>query len=71
MPKPRLVVSAGDPAGIGPEVTLKALAQPEVAALAEVTVAGDPAQLRAIAELLSLPLPQRLVPAGDACLRSG
>ncbi|HLQ60338.1 MAG TPA: 4-hydroxythreonine-4-phosphate dehydrogenase PdxA [Candidatus Acidoferrales bacterium] len=66
MPRPRLAVSAGDPAGIGPEVTLKALAQPEVAALAEVTVVGDPELLRATAERLSLPVPPRLEAAGDA-----
>ena len=63
---PRLIVSAGDPAGIGPEVTLKALARPEVRALAEIAVAGDPAHLRRTAALLGLPAPERVEPAGDA-----
>jgi 4-phospho-D-threonate 3-dehydrogenase / 4-phospho-D-erythronate 3-dehydrogenase len=63
---PRLIVSAGDPAGIGPEVTLKALARPEVRALAEIAVAGDPANLAAAADRLGLPAPERVEPAGDA-----
>jgi 4-hydroxythreonine-4-phosphate dehydrogenase len=38
--RPRVAVTLGDPRGIGPEVTAKALADPEVAALAEWTVVG-------------------------------
>jgi len=60
------VISAGDPAGIGPEVTVKALAQPEVRELADLVVAGDPAQLAAVALSLGLPVPERVEPAGDA-----
>jgi 4-hydroxythreonine-4-phosphate dehydrogenase len=63
---PRLIISAGDPAGIGPEVTLKALARPEVRALAEIAVAGDPAHLERTARALGLPAPERVEPAGDA-----
>ena len=66
MARPRLIVTAGDPAGVGPEVTLKALARPEVAALAAIGVAGDPADLRRTAERLGLPPPERIEPAGDA-----
>ncbi len=66
MPRPRLIVSAGDPAGVGPEVTVKALARPEVRALAEIAVAGDPDDLRRTAERLGLPPPERVEPAGDA-----
>jgi 4-phospho-D-threonate 3-dehydrogenase / 4-phospho-D-erythronate 3-dehydrogenase len=64
--RPRLIVSVGDPAGIGPEVTVRALARPEVRALADVAVAGDPDQLRSTAAGLALPAPERLEPAGDA-----
>jgi 4-hydroxythreonine-4-phosphate dehydrogenase len=39
-PRPRLVISLGDPAGIGPEVILKALADRRVEALADWTIAG-------------------------------
>lgn len=37
---PRLAITLGDPAGIGPEVVLKALADPDVTANCEVTVIG-------------------------------
>jgi 4-hydroxythreonine-4-phosphate dehydrogenase len=60
------VISAGDPAGIGPEVTVKALAQPAVRELAELVVTGDPAQLEQVARRLGLPVPERIEPAGDA-----
>jgi 4-hydroxythreonine-4-phosphate dehydrogenase len=63
---PRLVISAGDPAGIGPEIVLKALARaaPRVPPL----VAGHPGQLADTARLLGLePLPAgNIIPAGDA-----
>jgi 4-hydroxythreonine-4-phosphate dehydrogenase len=38
---PRIVVTVGDPAGIGPEVVLKALADPGVAGLAQWTIVCD------------------------------
>ncbi len=38
---PRLAITLGDPAGIGPEVILKALADPEVAQDTEITVIGS------------------------------
>jgi 4-hydroxythreonine-4-phosphate dehydrogenase len=62
----RLVISSGDPAGIGPEVTLKALAQPAVRELdVAIRVTGDPKLLRRTASALGLPEPQ-IEPAGDA-----
>ena len=63
---PRLVISAGDPAGVGPEVTVKALADPSVRTLAEIAVAGDPACLERTAAALDLPPPSVVEPAGDA-----
>ncbi|MBD0363530.1 MAG: 4-hydroxythreonine-4-phosphate dehydrogenase PdxA, partial [Coleofasciculus sp. C3-bin4] len=39
--RPRLAVTLGDPAGIGPEVLLKALADPEVTSDCEITVIGS------------------------------
>jgi 4-phospho-D-threonate 3-dehydrogenase / 4-phospho-D-erythronate 3-dehydrogenase len=66
VPRPRLIVSAGDPAGVGPEVTVRALAEPEVRAVAEIAVAGDPADLRRTAQRLGVPPPERIEPAGDA-----
>lgn len=43
--KPTIVVSIGDPSGIGPEVTLKALNSAEVRGLANWVVVGDRAAL--------------------------
>lgn len=39
--KPRIVVTLGDPAGVGPEVTLKALSDPEITSSAHFIVLGD------------------------------
>src|SRR5712692_5778514 len=62
----RLVISAGDPAGIGPEVTLKAIAQPMFREMAELYVAGDPDHLARVAESLGVPQAERVEAAGDA-----
>ena len=54
---PRLCITMGDPAGIGPEIVLKALARlaPRVAAGEfSLQVAGSAAVLRATAESLGL-----------------
>ena len=64
--RPRLVISSGDPAGVGPEVTIKALARPEVRELADCVVTGDPDLLRRLAGNLKLPPPESIEPAGDA-----
>src|SRR5439155_25575864 len=39
--KPRVAVTIGDPAGIGPEVVLKALSSPDLQDLAHWIVVGD------------------------------
>ncbi|MBW4428201.1 MAG: 4-hydroxythreonine-4-phosphate dehydrogenase PdxA [Nostoc desertorum CM1-VF14] len=43
--RPRLALTLGDPAGIGPEVILKALAEPEISKKYDVTVVGNGALL--------------------------
>jgi 4-hydroxythreonine-4-phosphate dehydrogenase len=43
--KPVIAVTMGDPAGIGPEVVVKALADPAVSALADWRIVGDAAVL--------------------------
>jgi len=43
--RPRLALTLGDPAGIGPEVILKALADPEVTQNCDITVVGNQSQL--------------------------
>jgi len=45
MSQPRLAITLGDPAGIGPEIVLKALADPAILALAHHVVVGDRAAL--------------------------
>lgn len=54
-----LAISWGDPAGIGPEVVLKALASAP-AELGAAIVVGDPARLSEAAARLSLPLPAHI-----------
>lgn len=66
--RPVLAVSLGDPAGIGPEVVLAALARPEVRARADAVVVGDAALIAAAAERLGLPRPARVhAPPEVAC----
>ncbi|NDJ16752.1 4-hydroxythreonine-4-phosphate dehydrogenase PdxA [Myxacorys almedinensis] len=47
MNRARLIITLGDPAGIGAEVVLKALADPTIAARADVTISGSSAYLQA------------------------
>ena len=54
---PNIAVTIGDPAGVGPEVALKALADAEVAALARWTIVGDRAVLETTASSLGMELP--------------
>lgn len=49
----RLIISLGDPAGIGAEVILKALSDPTVAASADITIAGNRAYFNEIYDRLS------------------
>ncbi|MCB9385375.1 MAG: 4-hydroxythreonine-4-phosphate dehydrogenase PdxA [Bryobacterales bacterium] len=64
--KPTIAISMGDAAGVGPEVILKALADPEIRELGQWRVVGSPAILRATAETLGLPAidPSSIVDAG-------
>ena len=43
--RPLIALTLGDPAGTGPEIILKALAQPEVSGLGRLLVVGDAATL--------------------------
>ena len=53
---PTIAITMGDPAGIGPEVVLKALADPEIAALADWVVVGDRRVLNLAERLTGVPL---------------
>ena len=45
MNRPRIGITMGDPAGVGPEVVMKALAHPEVYARSRPLVIGDTRRL--------------------------
>lgn len=67
MSRPRIVVSLGDPAGIGAEITLKALNNPEIGGLAEWMVVGDETVLAAASKSTGIapgPLSFRFISAG-------
>ena len=52
--KPRVGITIGDPSGIGPEIVLKAVAEPEVRAVCSPVIVGDAAELRRQASELGL-----------------
>src|SRR5262245_7470425 len=55
---PLLAVTLGDPAGVGAEVVVKALADVETAALARVLIVGDLQVLRAAERTCGVTLPR-------------
>lgn len=61
---PRVAITMGDPAGVGPEVVVKALADAEVAALAQMIVVGDRWLLDETAAALGLPAPELVLDLG-------
>ncbi|WP_008316662.1 4-hydroxythreonine-4-phosphate dehydrogenase PdxA [Leptolyngbya sp. PCC 6406] len=65
--KPRLALTLGDPAGIGPEVVLKALAQEDWEAQADITLFGDRRVLELTASGLTRVDPVRM---GDLTVQS-
>jgi len=60
--RPRVLITSGDPGGIGPELVLRALADPGTGGLADFTAVGAPACFQRAAAALGLPLP-RIHPA--------
>ena len=59
--RPRVAIATGDPAGIGPEVALKAALDPAVNAICRPIVVGDPAILARHAEAAKLLSPLHVV----------
>lgn len=55
--KPRIAITTGDPAGIGPEIVLKAVADEQVGACARPIIIGDAHHLSLQARRLGLDLP--------------
>ena len=61
MTRPAIVITMGDPAGVGPEICLKAAADPGVAQACTPLIAGSAKVLSKAAELLGLTMPQHLL----------
>jgi 4-hydroxythreonine-4-phosphate dehydrogenase len=64
---PRIGITMGDPAGVGPEITVKALAVPDVAASCRAVVVGSGDALAAALDLLRAPVTLRRVKAVEDC----
>lgn len=60
--KPILAISMGDPAGVGPEITVKALLDDDVWARCTPVVCGNAETLSAISRVVKSPLPVTVVP---------
>ena len=65
--RPTLGITMGDPAGVGPEITVKALAQPETARACRPIVIGDRSVMAATLELLRSPLELHTVRSPAEC----
>jgi 4-phospho-D-threonate 3-dehydrogenase / 4-phospho-D-erythronate 3-dehydrogenase len=59
--RPVIAVTMGDPAGVGPEVVVKALATAEVRAMCRPVVIGDAARLRLAAQLCGISIDIRVI----------
>ncbi len=70
MKKPVIVIPMGDPAGIGPEIVLKALSSDEVKAAADCIVVGDASVLDATAKITGCPAPHNIVDLKNAPVSS-
>ena len=64
---PRIGITMGDPAGVGPEITVKALAIPEVAASCRAVVIGSGDAIAAALDLLHTPLALHRVKSVEEC----
>src|SRR5207249_1411025 len=69
--KPLLGIAMGDPAGIGPEVNVKALARPAVRRLCRPVVIGSPEVLAKAAKAFKVPAMVRRIDDPGAALPAG
>jgi 4-hydroxythreonine-4-phosphate dehydrogenase len=60
--KPIIAITMGDPAGVGPEVSLQLLANEEVTAQCSPVIFGSAAILERVSKATGFPLPPRLIP---------
>ncbi len=69
---PRIAIATGDPAGIGPEIALKAALDPRVATICRPLLVGDPAAVEMHAKAAGLsPRLHVIAKAGDASGSNG
>ena len=61
---PRILITMGDPAGIGPELALRAASSPDLRRAYELPIVGDASTLSFWSERLSLPVPGPVVDIG-------
>ena len=61
-PLPRIALTLGDPAGVGPELAVKLLAKPETTRAAEVYILADAAELEAAAQAAGVEIPLNNTP---------
>ncbi|WP_375454193.1 4-hydroxythreonine-4-phosphate dehydrogenase PdxA [uncultured Methylobacterium sp.] len=72
MTRPTIAITMGDPAGIGPEIIMKALAHADVQALCRPLVIGDAGRLRQAGAIVGSQMPvDSLTDAGDADFETG
>src|ERR1044072_6748986 len=64
--RPRVGITMGDPAGIGPEVVLKAVAESEVTSVCQPVIIGDAQLLAHTARTLDLQCGYQIVRRGEA-----
>jgi len=62
---PPVLITMGDPAGIGPELCLRALREPAVQAICRPLVVGSAALARRVASAAGLPPPETVIPIAD------
>ncbi len=63
--KPRVAITMGDPAGVGPELSLRILTAPAVRRVCVPIVFGDASVLRRVARRCKLPAPQTVMALED------
>ena len=63
--KPRIAVTMGDPAGVGPELCLRLLAEPEIEDLCTPIIFGDAGILNRVAVATGIEPPKRIVGRSD------
>ena len=59
---PRIAVTLGDPAGVGPELAVRLLARPETTRMAEVYILADAAEVEAAAQAAGVVVPLSAAP---------